>query len=111
VEPRHRAVNTIVVAATVIGAKYRGDAVRFASKTAPQNTTWEDKLPVWQEADQIELFESGWVFDHLCRIGGSAAEQARALADEGLDLAISYLPPPLTPAVLALLADALAPLA
>ncbi|MHB1877043.1 MAG: LLM class F420-dependent oxidoreductase [Streptosporangiaceae bacterium] len=47
--------------------------MRFAFKTAPQNTTWEDMLPVWQEADQIELFESGWVFDHFYPIVGDSA--------------------------------------
>jgi F420-dependent oxidoreductase-like protein len=44
--------------------------VRFAFKTAPQNTTWADMLAVWQEADQIDLFESGWVFDHFYPIVG-----------------------------------------
>ena len=34
--------------------------MRFAFKTAPQNTTWADMLAVWREADDIELFESGW---------------------------------------------------
>jgi len=39
--------------------------MRFAFKTAPQNTTWRDMLAVWQEADDIELFGSGWTFDHF----------------------------------------------
>ncbi len=39
--------------------------MRFAFKTAPQHTTWSDMLAVWQEADQIEVFESGWSFDHF----------------------------------------------
>ncbi len=39
--------------------------MRFAFKTAPQHTRWQDMLAVWQEADQIELFESGWSFDHF----------------------------------------------
>jgi F420-dependent oxidoreductase-like protein len=39
--------------------------VRFAFKTAPQNTTWPDMLAVWKEADDIEIFESGWTFDHF----------------------------------------------
>jgi F420-dependent oxidoreductase-like protein len=39
--------------------------MRFAFKTAPQNTTWADMLAVWQAADDIELFESGWTFDHF----------------------------------------------
>jgi F420-dependent oxidoreductase-like protein len=39
--------------------------MRFAFKTAPQNTTWRDMLAVWREADDIEIFESGWTFDHF----------------------------------------------
>jgi F420-dependent oxidoreductase-like protein len=39
--------------------------MRFAFKTAPQNTTWDDMLAVWREADAIDLFESGWTFDHF----------------------------------------------
>jgi F420-dependent oxidoreductase-like protein len=39
--------------------------VRFAFKTANQYTTWADILAVWKEADEIELFESGWIFDHF----------------------------------------------
>jgi F420-dependent oxidoreductase-like protein len=39
--------------------------VRFAFKTSPQNTTWPDMLAVWRAADDIEVFESGWNFDHF----------------------------------------------
>jgi F420-dependent oxidoreductase-like protein len=39
--------------------------MRFAFKTAPQNTTWADMLAVWQAADDMEVFESGWTFDHF----------------------------------------------
>src|ERR1700722_5946430 len=39
--------------------------MRFAFKTSPQDTTWGDMLAVWKEADGIELFESGWTFDHF----------------------------------------------
>ena len=39
--------------------------MRFAFKTAQQNTTWADMLAVWREADDIDVFESGWVFDHF----------------------------------------------
>ena len=46
--------------------------MRFAFKTAPQNTSWADLLAVWQEADGIELFESGWLFDHFYPIAGDS---------------------------------------
>jgi F420-dependent oxidoreductase-like protein len=39
--------------------------VRFAIKTSPQNTAWSDMLAVWRAADDIELFESAWNFDHF----------------------------------------------
>ncbi|ADG98044.1 putative F420-dependent oxidoreductase [Segniliparus rotundus DSM 44985] len=39
--------------------------MRFALKTSPQHTTWSDMLAVWQSADDIELFESAWNFDHF----------------------------------------------
>jgi F420-dependent oxidoreductase-like protein len=41
------------------------DPVRFAFKTSPQNTTWAEMLPIWQLADDIEVYESGWTFDHF----------------------------------------------
>lgn len=47
--------------------------MRFAFKTAPQNTTWAQMLPVWREADAIDVFESGWVFDHFYPIVGDSA--------------------------------------
>jgi len=39
--------------------------VRFGFKTSPQHTTWQAMLDVWQAADDIELYESGWNFDHF----------------------------------------------
>ncbi|MDH4170010.1 MAG: TIGR03560 family F420-dependent LLM class oxidoreductase [Acidimicrobiia bacterium] len=39
--------------------------MRYAIKTSPQHTTWADLLAVWQAADEIDLFESAWTFDHF----------------------------------------------
>lgn len=39
--------------------------MRFAFKTAPQETTWPDLLEVWRAADDIDFYESGWLFDHF----------------------------------------------
>ena len=47
--------------------------MRFAFKTAPQHTTWADMLAVWQAADDIEIFESGWTFDHFYPIFSDTA--------------------------------------
>ena len=37
----------------------------FGVKTAPQHTTYEGMLRVWQEADALPVFEHAWVFDHF----------------------------------------------
>ena len=47
--------------------------MRFAFKTSPQHTTWQEILSVWQEADGIDLFESGWLFDHFYPIAGDSS--------------------------------------
>lgn len=39
--------------------------MRFAFKTSQQDTTWADLVKVWQIADEIDVFESGWIFDHF----------------------------------------------
>lgn len=38
---------------------------RHAIKTPPQHGTWQEFLDVWVEADQIDVFESGWTMDHF----------------------------------------------
>ena len=44
--------------------------MRFAVKTAPEKTSWDDLLAVWRAADEIELYESAWSFDHFEPIYG-----------------------------------------
>jgi F420-dependent oxidoreductase-like protein len=39
--------------------------MRYAIKTAPQHTSWADMLAVFTEADDMDVFESGWTFDHF----------------------------------------------
>jgi F420-dependent oxidoreductase-like protein len=39
--------------------------MRFAFKTSPQRTSWHALLQMWQVADGIEVFESGWTSDHF----------------------------------------------
>jgi F420-dependent oxidoreductase-like protein len=39
--------------------------MRYGLKTAPMNTTWAAMLDVWRAADQLEVFESAWNFDHF----------------------------------------------
>ncbi|MGH8875549.1 MAG: LLM class F420-dependent oxidoreductase, partial [Acidimicrobiia bacterium] len=39
--------------------------MRCSFKTSPQNTTWQAMRDVWRAADQIEVFDAGWTFDHF----------------------------------------------
>ena len=39
--------------------------MKFGIKTAPQHSTWEAMREVWQVADDIDVFESAWNFDHF----------------------------------------------
>jgi F420-dependent oxidoreductase-like protein len=43
---------------------------RFAIKTPTHHTTWDRMLEVWTTADQIDLFESAWNFDHFYPLRG-----------------------------------------
>jgi F420-dependent oxidoreductase-like protein len=44
--------------------------LRFGFKTAPQNTTYDEMLRVWLEADEIPELEHAWLFDHFMPIFG-----------------------------------------
>ena len=45
--------------------------LRWGVKTAPQHTTYDAMLKVWQEADRNPAFEHAWLFDHFNPIQGS----------------------------------------
>jgi F420-dependent oxidoreductase-like protein len=47
--------------------------VRFAIKTRPEHTTWQQMRDVWVAADDIELFESAWNWDHFYPLTGDLA--------------------------------------
>src|SRR5690349_7761095 len=44
--------------------------LRFGIKTAPQHTTYDAMVKVWQDADALPVFEHAWLFDHFAPIGG-----------------------------------------
>jgi len=46
-----------------------GTKLRFGIKTAPQYTTYDDILRVWQEADSVPAIEHAWAFDHFIPLG------------------------------------------
>ena len=39
--------------------------MRFAIKTRPEHTTWQQIRDVWVAADEVPLFESAWNWDHF----------------------------------------------
>src|SRR5258708_12328246 len=43
--------------------------LRWGIKTAQQNTSYEDILRVWLEADSIPSIEHAWAFDHFIPLG------------------------------------------
>jgi F420-dependent oxidoreductase-like protein len=42
--------------------------LRWGIKTAPQHTTYDGMLRVWQAADRNPVFEHAWLFDHFAPI-------------------------------------------
>jgi F420-dependent oxidoreductase-like protein len=48
--------------------------MRYAVSTSPQRTTWPWLREVWQRADELPVFESGWTFDHLYPLFGDSTE-------------------------------------
>ena len=42
--------------------------LRWGIKTAPQHTTYDAMLAIWQEADATPVFEHAWLFDHFAPI-------------------------------------------
>jgi F420-dependent oxidoreductase-like protein len=44
--------------------------MRFAIKTRPEHQSWEKLRDLWMAADQLELFESAWNWDHFYPLTG-----------------------------------------
>jgi F420-dependent oxidoreductase-like protein len=44
--------------------------VRLTFKTKPEHSRWDDLLAMWLEAEKIELFDGGWLYDHFYPIYG-----------------------------------------
>jgi F420-dependent oxidoreductase-like protein len=47
--------------------------MRFGIKTRPEHTTWAEMRDVWVEADDIDLYESAWNWDHFYPLSGDMA--------------------------------------
>jgi F420-dependent oxidoreductase-like protein len=50
-----------------------GLGMRFAIKTRPEHTTWERMRDVWVAADEFDVFESAWNWDHFYPLSGDLA--------------------------------------
>ena len=48
----------------------RSTIMRFGVKLMPQHCSWDELLDVWRAADEHEVFESAWTFDHFYPIYG-----------------------------------------
>jgi F420-dependent oxidoreductase-like protein len=44
--------------------------MRISFKTSQQQTTWPALRDLWREADQIDVFDAGWTFDHFYPVSG-----------------------------------------
>lgn len=44
--------------------------MKFDIKTRPEHVTWSQMRDVWQAADEIDLFESAWNWDHFYPLTG-----------------------------------------
>ena len=49
--------------------------MRYAISTSPQRCTWDWLLEVWKRADDIDIYESGWTFDHFYPLFGDSTEE------------------------------------
>jgi F420-dependent oxidoreductase-like protein len=45
--------------------------MRFGFKVRLQGASWQELLDVWRAADQSDLFESGWTYDHFVGLNAS----------------------------------------
>ncbi len=44
--------------------------MRFGIKTNPQHTEWDRVVATWQKADEVDIIDSAWLFDHFYPIHG-----------------------------------------
>ncbi|MEV8375597.1 TIGR03560 family F420-dependent LLM class oxidoreductase [Kribbella sp. NPDC056861] len=47
--------------------------MRFAIKTRPEHTSWQQLRDVWIAADEYDVFESAWHWDHFYPLSGDMA--------------------------------------
>lgn len=57
-------------------------AIRVGFKTAQQHVDWSTLLATWELGDELDVFDSGWLFDHFVALGqeGGASHEGWTLA-------------------------------
>ena len=60
----------------VDAAADRSGRVSFGIKTSQANTTYDEILRTWREADAIPEFEHAWLWDHLVPLRGEVTGPA-----------------------------------
>jgi len=66
---------------------------RYAIKTPPQHATWNEFLDVWRAADEIDVFESAWNWDHYLGFAEEddpavLRDRAASFFDVGVDVVV-----------------------
>ena len=51
-------------------------SISFGIKTTQVNASYDEILRVWREADEIGVFDSAWVWDHLVPMRGEVTAPA-----------------------------------
>ena len=51
-------------------------SVSFGIKTSQMGLTYDQIQRVWREADQIDVFEHAWLWDHLVPLRGDVGADA-----------------------------------
>lgn len=48
--------------------------MKISFKTSQQEITWNEVIEIWQLADDIEVYQGGWLFDHFYPLNADASE-------------------------------------
>ncbi|HYM52895.1 MAG TPA: LLM class F420-dependent oxidoreductase, partial [Candidatus Dormibacteraeota bacterium] len=56
--------------------------MKIGFKTSQVNVDWPTLLGTWELADTMEVFDSGWIFDHFVALGddGGGSHEGMVLA-------------------------------
>src|ERR671910_55095 len=63
-------------------ARSRLGRMRIGFKTSQTNVDWPTLVATWELGDELEVFDSAWIFDHFVALGegGGGSHEAFVLA-------------------------------